>query len=436
MEDRVPLKPGRMKVAPENGAPEFFATLTRADEPTQEGTPLNKSTLLKDSTALRYGLPTSATPDDVLNSLVLPEVAAAFGLSSDAVPNDLFKLLKDSVLYQSSEKNTYLSDIAVGSQFEFGGATFTKLQENYRGVSGNTLVICETDVSATRWSASSTGVYANEELDTYLTNTYYNSLPQEVKSALVEVDIECYSGNAPTTQVTTIKRKVFAPSAAETVKPSAPSVSDGTFIDGLLQQLKNYMTRHNQNDRFFRTPYDNRDASAMSVGIAVTSLYSYSKTTSRRAFPLMVIKSNTLLKTEIVDEKYSKPNGETVPMVKIETGSYVGTGKSGSSNPNSYTFNNPVDLVLFLYTINGANVNSATVYFFGTINGQIAIHKSLCLTSYQNMVAPFDGTDGGNSWNSYVKISSDGKTFYWYSSTPKAQFNINGYTYKVVGVKF
>ena len=38
--DRVPLKPGRVKITPEEGTT-FYATLERADEPIQEGTPLN-----------------------------------------------------------------------------------------------------------------------------------------------------------------------------------------------------------------------------------------------------------------------------------------------------------------------------------------------------------------------------------------------------------
>ena len=38
--DRVPRKPGRVKITPENGAA-FYATMERADDPSQEGTPLN-----------------------------------------------------------------------------------------------------------------------------------------------------------------------------------------------------------------------------------------------------------------------------------------------------------------------------------------------------------------------------------------------------------
>ena len=38
--DRVPQKPGRVKITPENGTA-YFATLERADEPIEVGTPLN-----------------------------------------------------------------------------------------------------------------------------------------------------------------------------------------------------------------------------------------------------------------------------------------------------------------------------------------------------------------------------------------------------------
>lgn len=43
--------------------------MVRADDPTQEGTPLNKATLLKDATAALYGLGPGAVPDDVLAEL-------------------------------------------------------------------------------------------------------------------------------------------------------------------------------------------------------------------------------------------------------------------------------------------------------------------------------------------------------------------------------
>lgn len=68
MQDRVPLYPGRVKMIPVAGQANTY-DMARADDPTQEGTPLNKATLLKDATAALYGLGTGAVPDDVLAEL-------------------------------------------------------------------------------------------------------------------------------------------------------------------------------------------------------------------------------------------------------------------------------------------------------------------------------------------------------------------------------
>ena len=50
MRDRIPLDPGRVLITPEDGTAAFYAVMTRADNPTQEGTPLNKASLLTDET--------------------------------------------------------------------------------------------------------------------------------------------------------------------------------------------------------------------------------------------------------------------------------------------------------------------------------------------------------------------------------------------------
>lgn len=69
MRDRIPVNPGRVLITPENGSAAYYATMTRADNPTQEGTPLNKASLLKDATAALFGLGTDAVPDDALNAI-------------------------------------------------------------------------------------------------------------------------------------------------------------------------------------------------------------------------------------------------------------------------------------------------------------------------------------------------------------------------------
>lgn len=68
MQDRVPLYPGRVTLTPVAGQANTY-DMARADQPTQEGTPLNKATLLKDATATKFGKDTGAVPDEVLDVL-------------------------------------------------------------------------------------------------------------------------------------------------------------------------------------------------------------------------------------------------------------------------------------------------------------------------------------------------------------------------------
>ena len=51
MKDRLPLYPGRVKLNPVTGQENTY-DMVRADSPVQEGTPLNKASLLKDATAV------------------------------------------------------------------------------------------------------------------------------------------------------------------------------------------------------------------------------------------------------------------------------------------------------------------------------------------------------------------------------------------------
>lgn len=68
MKDRVPLYPGRVTLTPVPGQANTY-DMARADEPTQEGTPLNKASLLKDQTAALFGLDTTATPNDAFAAI-------------------------------------------------------------------------------------------------------------------------------------------------------------------------------------------------------------------------------------------------------------------------------------------------------------------------------------------------------------------------------
>ena len=69
MKDRIPTYAGRIKLIPVDESNGIY-DMIRADEPIQEGTPINKNTLLKDETAQKLGLDDEATPNDAFDNLI------------------------------------------------------------------------------------------------------------------------------------------------------------------------------------------------------------------------------------------------------------------------------------------------------------------------------------------------------------------------------
>ena len=94
MKDRVPLYPGRVTLTPVSGQANTF-DLVRADQPTQEGTPLNKASLLKDTTAALFGKTNAAVPDDILN--LLSKSVIAQGTKITDVLGNLISIPADQI---------------------------------------------------------------------------------------------------------------------------------------------------------------------------------------------------------------------------------------------------------------------------------------------------------------------------------------------------
>ena len=72
MRNRIPGagKAGRMLITPENGDASFYATVTMADDPAEEGTPLVKETLLTDATEVNlFGNVADRTVNEALNHI-------------------------------------------------------------------------------------------------------------------------------------------------------------------------------------------------------------------------------------------------------------------------------------------------------------------------------------------------------------------------------
>ncbi|NBI10273.1 hypothetical protein D1641_09655 [Colidextribacter sp. OB.20] len=88
MKNRVPTYPGRVTLTPVAGAPNTY-DMVRADVPVEEGTPLNKETMLQDSTATLLGLDSDATPDDALKAVINGKVPTSRTINNKALTSDI-----------------------------------------------------------------------------------------------------------------------------------------------------------------------------------------------------------------------------------------------------------------------------------------------------------------------------------------------------------
>lgn len=110
-------------------------------------------------------------------------------------------------------------------------------------------------------------------------------------------------------------------------------------------------------------------------------------------------------------------------------GSYVGTGKSGESNPNQITLAEPFKILCIYgrqYTDSYESIDAS-----GSGSVSNIIPSSIIPTEYTRGFGFFYSN---NSRDSYGKKSADGKTFSWYfglspTGAANVQFNTSGVVY-------
>ena len=103
MKDRKPKYPGRVRLTPVQGQENVF-DLERADEPLEDGTPLNKLTLLTDETAKKFFGNLSEA------ELASVNINGVLGHISDKIK----EILGKSVGFKYIEIGSYIGTGAVG----------------------------------------------------------------------------------------------------------------------------------------------------------------------------------------------------------------------------------------------------------------------------------------------------------------------------------
>lgn len=189
-----------------------------------------------------------------------------------------------------------------------------------------------------------------------------------------------------------------------------PSILHGKYIQlqpSLYSTYKGVICRVTDTATFyangrFLAPYNK---SVYTVGIN-TSLVGYVNSPDSDAYP-----------PSVPDEYTYIPLGKLGNFARMETGSYIGTGKYGADNPNSLTFKFVPKFVLIFWAENGSPNNAMA--FLSAYGG----------ISYQP-----GGSNGQWFYASEIEVKITGTAITWYASSLQIQMNSSAkYQYLAIG---
>ena len=144
-----------------------------------------------------------------------------------------------------------------------------------------------------------------------------------------------------------------------------------------------------------------------------------------------------LASTAVPDNAFSTLASMVNSRAKIATGSYVGTGTYGASNPCSLTFDFSPNLILLFPKV-VISVGGGSVHYWGFTDYDgytdryYFLLTSILTTDYTQTGLPYGGDHDSNSSNSYAKKESNGRKVYWYNTDDAyAQVNVERTNYYV-----
>ena len=427
MQDRVPLYPGRVTLTPVSGPANTY-DLTRADQPTQEGTPLSKASLLKDATA------------------------ALFGKTNAAVPDDILSLLSKSALAQIKGKyteTTTIGTLPVGSTITLNvGGTAKEFIVVHQGKpsslyddSCNGTWLLMKDIYENRaWNSSNSNSYKASTIHSYLNSTFLNLFDSNTKDAIKQVKIPYVNGtggSAVASGANGLPAKIFLLSGYEVGIGGADYVpQDGAKLDYFNQNTGTDSKRiaylnGSATNWWLRSPNTYDTGHVWSV-LSNGNYNDYYASNSSGIRPALILPSTFEIYTDSSGNIYTEQEYETkitdvlgnlisIPGdqikdgVRIATGSYIGTGTYGSSHPNSLTFEfEPKALCI---VEDGQNTEGGILWINPLKRGRA-------------MPANTD-----NSYYCYLTWS--GKTVSWYDiadRNSKYQHNVSGTTYHYIAI--
>mgnify|MGYP004657688167 CR=1 FL=1 len=420
MQDRVPLYPGRVTMTPVAGQANTY-DMARADDPTQEGTPLNKATLLKDATAALYGKTNAAVPDDILSLLSKSVLAQTTGKYTRHVGTNADRPVGSTVTLNVG-----------GKPYEFIVVQQGKPSSMYDDSCSGTWLLMK-DCYTQRIYSSNGAEYYNSSIDAWLNDDFINSLDVKDTVKTVKIPYRLKAGST-ISGADGLSRKAFLPSYRE--------LGGTTDYSGTGAMLEYFSSINSNGNSKLRIAYDHETAGAViyftrdpygggaDLVFAITNIGGMSEVSpgsSHYIRPCIILHSDGeyVYYTDDAGNVYTEQEYETILTdvlgtkltvgVQIETGSYVGTGTHGSNNPNTLTFGFVPKVWGWLgYKSNGSVFFLPSIAFiqWGEKNIQIAIGTGSsggCFPTYQNSSV---------SWSAntvYVQANQSGYTYYYFA---------------------
>lgn len=369
MQNREPTYPGRVTLTPVAGLANTY-DMDRADLPLQQGTPLNKATLLKDATAALYGLGESAVPDDVL---------AEIG---------------------KYKQYWWRRRLPAGEQYV---EVKTNISSSVTMVEQNSILTCQLSKYITIDQTS--GVISLDSPETVNAPTSIS----EVRSIIAYLSPKApfYFQRNGSTEV------YYVP-------------QDATFTDNLFSSTYTVSGGIDDEDRYSIALHaPSSGVKGQKVTTTKQTLpagdWEYLQSSNRSAYP----DSGTSGGYEY--EYLGIPFDNAVTAPKIEMGSYVGTGGAyGSGNPNSLTFGFAPKMVFILYRVNNSDslgYHHEFVLFF-----PFAIRTEFLQYGY------FLSSSQGMSSNDFFSKFEGNTLSWYSKSSVMTQFNLSGFIYKYIAI--
>lgn len=357
MQDRDPTYPGRVTLTPVSGLANTY-DMERADRPLQQGTPLNKASLLKDATAALFGLGTGAVPDDVLAEL-------------GKYKQYWWRRRAKTVV----EKRTNITGTIQVTRDSSPGRQFYYSKTVSLDPNGGVSLVSPVTLDGVASSTTSANALS-ESLKPYL-----DDVPYYISSDIVDGKI------------------YYVPTGSHI---GYNSVNPGYFTFGLYRYSSKtlYMVLSDQSLSDIKVP-----AQLVKSSVQISD-WQYVQSSNRNAYP----DSGTQDGYEY--EYLGIPLDNAVTAPGIETGSYVGTGTYGSSNPNSLTFEFEPKLVII-----GGRGTYIDFYFWDNasgMNGANPYAGDLTVTVSGKTMSWYHGSDVGGQLNNNVIPGASTPAIYHY----------------------